>query len=459
MLVTIFLTVPVSGLTKQLPDFSSLVEKTRSAVVNITVEKNQLNTKKRTTTAPFDEFFRRFSPPPQPSPRTPRFSRGSGFVISQDGYIITNHHLANDAKKITVKFADRTELEAIIIGSDEFSDIALLKVEVKKGKLKTVKLGASEDIKVGEWVAAIGSPFGFEHSVTQGIVSATSRSIPSVNNSNYVPFIQTDVAINPGNSGGPLFNLDGEVIGINSQIYTRTGSYSGISFAIPIDIATEVVEQLRETGKMVRGWLGVVIQEVNKELADSFNLDKPRGTLISRVAPSGPAEKAGLKPGDLILAVDGKKIDLSSDLPHLVGRIKPGKTIRMKILRNGKNQTIRVTLGNLEDSNDPFLGASNESKVDVLGITIANLSEQTLERLKSSNLTNGIRITSVLNDGVIAKSGLLRGDIIVAVNNTKIDSIDTFQTLLRSLRSRGKGNLRFYIFRSNRYFWIAITIP
>lgn len=310
-----------------LPDFTQLVEQASPAVVNIsTTQKlpdrrvNQQMPDLEGLPPMLREFFERGMPPQQRSPRGDGRQReaqslGSGFIISPDGYILTNNHVIADADEILVRLADRSEMKAKLVGTDPRSDVALLKIEGKD--LPVLKLGKSQDLKAGQWVVAIGSPFGFDHTVTQGIVSAVGRSLP---NENYVPFIQTDVPINPGNSGGPLFNLNGEVVGINSQIYTRSGGFMGVSFAIPIDVAMDVSNQLKSGGKVSRGWLGVVIQEVNKDLAESFGLDKPAGALVAQIQDDGPAAKGGLQVGDVILSMNGQPIVMSADLPHLVAR-------------------------------------------------------------------------------------------------------------------------------------------
>jgi serine protease Do len=338
----------------QLPDFTELVEQASPAIVNISsVQNGGGNDEKRMPEGydpeqlpdifkhffgdRFGEQFKR----PNPKGRYPK-SLGSGFIISKDGYILTNNHVVKGADEIIVKLADRRELVAELVGADPRSDLALLKVDGKN--LPTVPLGNSDKLKVGEWVLAIGSPFGFDHSVTAGIVSATGRSLA---NENYVPFIQTDVAINPGNSGGPLFNLEGEVVGINSQIYTRSGGFMGLSFAIPISMAMEVVDQLKSRGFVARGWLGVYIQEVNKDLAESFGLDKPAGALITKVTPDSPAEDAGLIEGDIILKFNERDVELSSELPHLVGRVAPGSSVEVEIVRDGKTKTIDLEVGDV----------------------------------------------------------------------------------------------------------------
>ncbi|WP_409301806.1 Do family serine endopeptidase, partial [Pseudomonas sp. KCJK8993] len=316
----------VSAQAAELPDFTQLVEQASPAVVNIST--TQKLPDRRVSAGPMPdleglppmlrEFFERGMPPQQRSPRGDRQreaqSLGSGFIISPDGYILTNNHVIADADEILVRLADRSELKAKLVGTDPRSDVALLKIDGKD--LPVLKLGKSQDLKAGQWVVAIGSPFGFDHTVTQGIVSAIGRSLP---NENYVPFIQTDVPINPGNSGGPLFNLAGEVVGINSQIYTRSGGFMGVSFAIPIDVAMDVSSQLKAGGKVSRGWLGVVIQEVNKDLAESFGLEKPAGALVAQIQDDGPAAKGGLQVGDVILSLNGQPIVMSADLPHLVG--------------------------------------------------------------------------------------------------------------------------------------------
>lgn len=338
-----------------LPDFTTLVEQASPAVVNIST-KQKLPDRIASGQMPdleglppmFREFFERNMPQQPRSPRGDRQreaqSLGSGFIISSDGYVLTNNHVVADADEIIVRLSDRSELQAKLVGTDPRTDVALLKVEGKN--LPTVKLGDSEKLKVGEWVLAIGSPFGFDHSVTKGIVSAKGRTLP---NDTYVPFIQTDVAINPGNSGGPLFNMNGEVVGINSQIFTRSGGFMGLSFAIPIDVAIDVSNQLKKDGKVSRGWLGVVIQEVNKDLAESFGLDKPAGALVAQVLEDGPAAKSGLQVGDVILSMNGQPIVMSADLPHLVGTLKDGEKAKLEIIRNGKRQNLDVTIGAMPD--------------------------------------------------------------------------------------------------------------
>jgi serine protease Do len=339
-----------------LPDFTQLVEQASPAVVNISTTQKLPDRKVNQQMPDLEglppmlrEFFERGMPPQQRSPggggrQREAQSLGSGFIISSDGYILTNNHVIADADEILVRLADRSEMKAKLIGTDPRSDVALLKIEGKD--LPVLKLGKSQDLKAGQWVVAIGSPFGFDHTVTQGIVSAVGRSLP---NENYVPFIQTDVPINPGNSGGPLFNLNGEVVGINSQIYTRSGGFMGVSFAIPIDVAMDVSNQLKSGGKVSRGWLGVVIQEVNKDLAESFGLDKPAGALVAQIQDDGPAAKGGLQVGDVILSMNGQPIIMSADLPHLVGALKAGAKANLEVIREGKRKNVELTVGAIPD--------------------------------------------------------------------------------------------------------------
>src|SRR5690554_2077129 len=377
----------------QLPDFTRLVEQASPAVVNIST-KQKLEQRRGNSRDLFmfpdleglppifrDFFGHPFAEPrlPENRPRQQRESRslGSGFIISADGYILTNNHVIEGADQILVRLADRSELVAELVGSDPRSDVALLKVDGKD--LPTLKIGKSNNLKVGEWVLAIGSPFGFDHSVTAGIVSAKGRSLP---NESYVPFIQTDVAINPGNSGGPLFNLQGEVVGINSQIFTRSGGFMGLSFAIPMEVAMDVVQQLKTSGKVERGWLGVVIQEVNKELAESFKLDKPSGALVAQVMADSPAAAGGLQVGDVIVASNGSPVAMSADLPHLIGAMKPGEVATLQIVRDGKRRTLKVKVGAApEDEQLQLSGQPQTSKSNRLGLEVADLTEEQKKRL------------------------------------------------------------------------------
>ena len=354
---------------------------------------------------------------------------GSGFIISDDGYILTNHHVVDGADKVIVRLNDRRELEAEVVGSDKRADVALLKIDAED--LPTVKLGDSDKIEVGEWVLAIGSPFGFDYSVTAGIVSAKERALA---NETYVPFIQTDVAINPGNSGGPLFNLDGEVVGVNSQIYTRSGGFMGLSFAIPIDVAMEVANQLKEKGFVTRGWLGVIIQEVNKDLAESFGLDKPAGALVAKVLPDSPAQDAGLQEGDVILKFNNAPVILSSDLPHQVGRVKPGAKAKVSVMRAGERRNIWVTIGELPTEKELASAGSTKKERDQSNPLNLVVSELDDNRKSKWNLNNGVVVRRVMQ-GPGADAGLMVGDVITMLNREQIGSVADFEEAARNLPS------------------------
>jgi len=422
--------------TRGLPDFTELAEKQGPAVVNIST--TQVMRGNQGMPFPFDEndpafeFFKRFIPR-GPGGNTPREfenkSLGSGFIVSQDGYLLTNAHVVEGADEVTVRLTDKREFKAKIIGADKRTDIALLKIEASG--LPAVKMGDPGQLKVGEWVVAIGSPFGFDNSVTAGIVSAKGRSLPQ---ENYVPFIQTDVAINPGNSGGPLFNLRGEVVGINSQIYSRSGGYMGVSFAIPIDVAMEIQNQLRVSGKVSRGRLGVVIQEVSKELAESLALGKPMGAVVNAVEKGGPADKAGLEPGDVILKFDGKPISASADLPRMVGATKPGTRSTLQVWRKGATRDIAVTVGEMSDektaSSRPSRGGKPaEQKTNRLGLVV---SELTAEQKRELKMSSGLLIQDVR--GTSARADLRAGDIIIALISkgatTEVTTVEQFNKLL-----------------------------
>lgn len=432
-----------------LPDFTDLVEEASPAVVNISTR--QKMPERAVAGQPglpdleglppmFREFFERSIPqiPRNPGGRQREAqSLGSGFIISPDGYIMTNNHVVADADEIIVRLSDRSELEAKLIGADPRSDVALLKVEGKD--LPVVRLGKADDLKVGEWVLAIGSPFGFDHSVTAGIVSAKGRNLPS---DSYVPFIQTDVAINPGNSGGPLFNLQGEVVGINSQIFTRSGGFMGLSFAIPMEVAMQVADQLKADGKVTRGWLGVVIQEVNKDLAESFGLDKPAGALVAQVLEDGPADKGGLQVGDVILSLNGKPIIMSADLPHLVGGLKPGEKAELDVVRDGSRKKLNVTVGTLPEEGQELASSGSaqggERSNNRLGVTVVEL---TAEQKKGLDLKGGVVVKEVLN-GPAAMIGLRPGDVITHLNNQAIDSISAFTQVAQDLPKNRSVSMR-----------------
>ena len=451
--------VAPASAARNLPDFTELVEQTSPAIVNISTIQRGSSSGPSGLPRGMDpeslpEFFRHFfrgAPEGGPSQRERR-SLGSGFIISADGYIVTNNHVVEGADEIFVRLIDRREYSAEVIGTDPRSDLALLRVEAED--LPTVTVGESRNLRVGEWVLAIGSPFGFDYSVTAGIVSAKERSLPDRNQENYVPFIQTDVAINPGNSGGPLFDLDGRVVGINSQIYTRSGGFMGLSFAIPIDVAMEVVDQLRETGAVSRGWLGVMIQDVNRDLAESFGLDKPAGALVARVIEDSPAQAAGIQPGDIIKEFAGRDIDLSSDLPHIVGRIRSGTEAPMVIVREGETLTLDVTVGELADPGrqaarrTPSPGPENP-----LGLTVEPLAEADAQRL---GVNGGVRITAV-DDGPAARAGIQRGDVITRLNNEAVEGVDDFRRVLTDL-PRGRS-VPVLVVRGGNPTFLALRVP
>jgi serine protease Do len=429
LLLLVILLLPVPGLA-QLPDFTELVEKQGATVVNISTTQGArgqgtAQVPQLREDDPFYEFFRRFIPNPGPR-EFQNNSLGSGFIVSADGYVLTNAHVVESADEITVKLNDKREFKAKLIGSDRRTDIALLKIEASG--LPAVKFGDPNKLKVGEWVIAIGSPFGFDNTVTAGIVSAKGRSLPQ---ENFVPFIQTDAAVNPGNSGGPLFNMRGEVIGINSQIYSRTGGFMGLSFAIPIDVANEIANQLKSTGKVTRGRIGVVIQPVTKELAESFGLGKPAGALVSSVEKGSPAEKAGIEAGDVILRFDGKAVTSSEDLPRLVGATRPGAKAVVHLMRNKTSRDVTVMVGEMPDEartaqrqqrrGQPGAKPPVES-VNRLGMT---LSEPTAPQREQLNIAGGVLVEDVAQ-GAAARAGIRRGDVILAVNNQDVKSLEQF---------------------------------
>ncbi len=453
--------VPILAITKSfagtLPDFSGLVESEGDAVVKISVTTDVTKTASNSMPG-FDpeqmpEQFRRFFEqfPQNPAPEQRRGTGfGSGFIISEDGYIITNAHVVDNASEILVGLQDRREYPAELIGSDPTTDIALLKLEASN--LPVVTIGDSEDLRVGEWVLAIGSPFGFEHTATQGIVSALARSLPD---GTYVPFIQTDVAVNPGNSGGPLFNTDGEVIGVNSQIYSRSGGYQGLSFSIPINVAISVADQLKDNGFATRGWLGVAIQNVDQALAKSFGLDKPAGALVAQVTAGSPAENGGLESGDIILEFNGKSVDYSSALPPMVGSVRPGKTVDVGILRNGKRETLAVTIEPL-DEGQKISALTKSEPVDEsrLGVEVAELTD---EQKESLNLDAGVVVSSLSPDGAAAKSGIRSGDIIISLNREEIDDVEELEKLVKA--APADEAIPVLIQRQNAPMFLALTIP
>lgn len=438
----------------ELPDFNKLVQEQSASVVNIsTTQKPQAHPAQGLQGMPnmenLPELLRRFWGQQMPMPDREQRSLGSGFIFSSDGYVLTNYHVVKDADEIIVRLSDRREIVAEMIGGDARSDVALLKLP--GNGYPAVRSGVSETLGVGEWVVAIGSPFGFDHSVTAGIVSAKGRSLP---NENYVPFIQTDVAINPGNSGGPLFNLDGEVVGINSQIYTRGGGSIGLSFAIPIDVAMEVVAQLKTSGMVKRGWLGVQIQEVNRDLAESFGLDKPMGALVAQVFEDTPAEDAGVQEGDIILEFDGHPINRSSDLPHVVGRTLPGERAAMKIVRNQKRKTIQVEVGLLPDESGekPDRKGPAQEQSFPLGL----MTEEVPEELKKAwDISSGVLVRRVM-PGPAAVAGVRRGDVLTMIAGESIRNIKDFEEIVEDL-PKGKA-IPMRVVRQGRPFFSSLRI-
>lgn len=434
----------------QIPDFEKLVTEHGKSVVKVTVTG-------RTTPSDFTNqlpelppqfryFFDNIPQQQQPQPQ-PRSGFGSGFIISEDGYIVTNAHVVDNAEEVRIQLTDRTEYQAEIVGSDERSDIALLKIDAEG--LPVASLGDSDEVSVGQWVLAIGSPFGFEYTATQGIISAVSRSLP---NENYVPFIQTDAAVNPGNSGGPLFDTEGNVIGVNAQIYSRSGGYMGLSFAIPINVAMSVVDQLKSNGYVSRGWLGVYIQNVDQPLAESFGLDRPQGALVSQVTDDSPAKEAGVQPGDVILSFNGTAIKQSSELPPLVGLVPVGDEVEMELQRNNKTITLDVTIAELDDGEKPAVSSRNRNNESKLGVVIGQLSSAQ----KESTNGVGVLIEQVEPNSPAALAGMRSGDILMSFNRTDLKSPKQLQRLLKDA-PRGKP-VPVLIKRNSQPLFSALTL-
>lgn len=448
------------ALARELPDFTQLVKEAAPGVVNIstsqTIERRSPSGHGRSFGGPeLPDIFREFFGDRIPFPPSgdngyseERESLGSGFIIDESGYIMTNAHVVDGADEILVRLSDRRELEAELVGADVKTDIAVLKVDADD--LPALTLGDSDDLQVGEWVAAIGSPFGFDHSVTAGIVSAINRTLPR---DAYVPFIQTDVAINPGNSGGPLFNLEGEVVGINSQIFTRSGGFMGLSFSIPINVAMEVTDQLREDGSVNRGWLGVMIQPVSRDLAESFGMESPEGALIADIDPEGPAARDGLLAGDVILDVDGKRVDSSDALPRLIGAIDPGEEVELIVLRNGERETVTATLGDWPGAQLQNGAKDQDSTPARLGITVQPLSSEARSELK---LEAGLRVTAVDRRGAAAQAGIRSGDVLVSIAQQTVESPKQLAALIKDLPEDQSVPVRLY--RDGRSYFVALRL-
>jgi serine protease Do len=438
LVFVVLLSLPLMA-RSALPDFTTIVDSAKDSVVNISTKvkarpssSKEYNLPELPEGSPFGELFEKFFDHEEGDRRGREAqSLGSGFIISEDGYILTNHHVVAGADEVIVRMSNRQEYVARLVGSDQASDVAVLKVEAEED-LPVLTFGDSDELKVGEWVLAIGSPFGFDHSVTAGIVSAKGRALPS---DNYVPFIQTDVAINPGNSGGPLFNLDGEVIGINSQIYSRTGGFMGLSFAIPIEMAVDVASQIKETGSVSRGWLGVLIQEVTRELAESFGMENPHGALVAKVLDESPAAAAGLQVGDVIVEFNGKPVMQSSGLPPLVGRAKVGEEAQVTLIRDKKERNIGVTIAELptEITQAAYTPEAEEVIEDTaLGMKVEELGNDARKRL---NIQGGVQVVDIDDAGPAREAGIQKGDVIVMIDNHAIESVGDFENITDELQS------------------------
>jgi len=462
--VCLFQFLMMTGLVaKDLPDFTELAEKQSPIVVNISsIQKNRPNAMQGSPEdEQMQEFFKRFGIPvppgmppqngrgQQPMPDKQVYATGSGFIVASDGYILTNAHVVKDADEVMVKLNDKREFKAKVIGIDLRTDVAVLKINANN--LPKVSIGNPDTIKVGEWVAAIGAPFGLENTMTVGIVSAKGRALPQ---ENFVPFIQTDVAINPGNSGGPLFNLKGEVIGINSQIYSRTGGYMGLSFAIPINVAIDVMNQLKTNGKVIRGWLGIAIQEVTKELSESFGMKNTNGALVAGIEKGAPAEKGGLLPGDVITKFDGKLIESSSDLPKAVGNTKPGKTVVAEVFRKGGIKTLNLTVGEMPTDQAEVIASNKQpekSEVNRMGLV---LKEAPPQQRKKMNGKKGLLVVDA--QGSAAAAGIRRGDIILALNNSEVESAEAFAKEVASIPN-GK-TVAVLVLRNDETLYVPVKI-
>lgn len=446
---------PAAGVAAALPDFAPLVEQYGAAVVNVEVVQKMRQTRGPggQSNDPLLDFFKRFGLPPPgggggqgEGDSMPERGTGSGFIVSDDGYILTNAHVVMDADEVTVRLSDRREFSAKVIGSDERSDVALIKIDAKE--LPTVRIGDPQKLRPGEWVVAIGSPFGLENSATAGIVSATSRA---VGGESYVPFIQTDVAVNPGNSGGPLFNMRGEVVGMNSMIFSRTGGYMGLSFAVPIDVANDVREQLVKTGHVVRGRIGVAVQDMNAQLAQSFGLDRPRGALVSAVEDDSPAASAGVQAGDVILRVNGHDIDRVGGLPTEIAKMKPGSKAELLLWRDGKERTLDVRVDEMQEKQQTRIADRREKsdETERLGIAVRPLTPDEKKQVE----TDGNLVVEEVS-GAAALAGVQPGDIILGVNGKPIASVQQ----LRGAVKQKQSTVALLIERGNAQVFIPIRI-
>jgi len=441
----------------QLPDFKDIVEKKSPAVVKIIVEQGGDDAQSLQQMIPEEipEYLRRFFEfRGRPPADRMRRSMGSGFIISADGYVLTNYHVVENAESVLVRLIDRQEFDAEIVGMDQRSDLALLRIDAQD--LPYLTLAGGEELEVGEWVVAIGSPFGLDYSVTAGIVSAKGRSLPTEDNENYVPFIQTDVAINPGNSGGPLFNLRGEVVGVNSQIYTRSGGSIGLSFAIPSSVVEYVVGQLKTEGRVTRGWLGVAIQNVDRNLAESFGLDRPHGALVAEVMPDSPAERAGFKSGDVIVAFDGRSIEESADLPHVVGMLQPGRTVQAKVVRDGRTRRISVEIGRLdtgEDTGESTDGDGAGGYGGRVGVVVESADQSVLERW---GLSGGVVVREVIPGSPAAEAGVQPGDVITLIGSTAVNSAESFRRAEEELEAGASVPVRLIRRGSPRFLGLKL---
>ncbi len=461
LIVAVGLTAFSVGYAKDLPDFTELAEKQGPAVVNISITSvvhgnGMMGFPGMPQDEQLQEFLRRFGIPGMPGvpgqeggQEFKSQSLGSGFIISADGYILTNAHVVSEADEVLVKLSDKREFKAKIIGADKRTDVALIKIEATN--LPKVTIGDPSTLKVGEWVAAIGSPFGLENTMTAGIVSAKGRALPQ---ENFVPFIQTDVAINPGNSGGPLFNLRGEVVGVNSQIYSKSGGSMGLSFSIPIDVAIDISNQLKANGKITRGWLGIAIQELTKELAESFGMKNANGALIAGVEKNGPADKGGLEPGDVITKFDGKVVNTSSDLPRIVGNTKAGRIVPVEIMRKGAAKTLKIGVG--ESPTEPSENVSPakekaKSEPNKIGLMLRELTPQQKQKL---NGKNGLLV--IESTGAAAQAGIRRGDVVLGLNNSESQSVELFNKQINAVPA-GK-TVAVLVLRGENTLYVPIKV-